>query len=141
MEPGDMVFYESHSLIHGRPFPLKGRYMANIFVHFEPFDVNENNVAEADTKFQMEAYRALPLYILPGSPEEENWREENPHGWSKYVSALEEAPPCNIYAARGMFEELKAMGSLDTRLLHFEDPNGWAPVSKERLCSCFYIAR
>lgn len=25
MEPGDMVLYESHSLIHGRPFPLKGR--------------------------------------------------------------------------------------------------------------------
>jgi len=26
MEPGDMVLYESHSLIHGRPFPLKGRF-------------------------------------------------------------------------------------------------------------------
>lgn len=25
MEPGDMVLYESGSLIHGRPFPLKGR--------------------------------------------------------------------------------------------------------------------
>lgn len=28
---------ESHSVIHGRPFALKGRYYANIFVHFEPF--------------------------------------------------------------------------------------------------------
>jgi len=36
MEPGDMVLYESHSVIHGRPFPLKGRFMANIFIHFEP---------------------------------------------------------------------------------------------------------
>jgi len=36
MEPGDMVLYESHSVIHGRPFPLKGRYFANIFVHFQP---------------------------------------------------------------------------------------------------------
>lgn len=26
MEPGDMVLYESGSLIHGRPFPMKGRY-------------------------------------------------------------------------------------------------------------------
>jgi hypothetical protein len=25
MEAGDIVFYESHSLIHGRPFPLRGR--------------------------------------------------------------------------------------------------------------------
>jgi hypothetical protein len=25
MEPGDMVLYESHTVLHGRPFPLKGR--------------------------------------------------------------------------------------------------------------------
>lgn len=31
MEPGDMVLYESHSVIHGRPFPLRGNYFANIF--------------------------------------------------------------------------------------------------------------
>jgi len=30
MEPGDMVLYESHSTIHGRPFPLKGRFYANV---------------------------------------------------------------------------------------------------------------
>lgn len=36
MEPWDMVLYESHSVIHGRPFPLKGKYYANLFVHFEP---------------------------------------------------------------------------------------------------------
>jgi prolyl 4-hydroxylase len=35
MMPGDMVLYESHSVLHGRPFPLKGRFMANIFIHFE----------------------------------------------------------------------------------------------------------
>ena len=28
MEVGDIIFYESHSVIHGRPFPLKGRYYA-----------------------------------------------------------------------------------------------------------------
>jgi hypothetical protein len=33
---GEMVLYESHSVIHGRPFPLKGRFYANIFIHFEP---------------------------------------------------------------------------------------------------------
>ena len=26
MEPGDMVLYESHSILHGRPFPLVGRF-------------------------------------------------------------------------------------------------------------------
>ena len=36
MKPGDMILYESHSVIHGRPFSLEGRFMANVFVHFEP---------------------------------------------------------------------------------------------------------
>jgi hypothetical protein len=43
MMPGDMVMYESHSVLHGRPFPLKGRFMANIFIVRinEWFDVSE----------------------------------------------------------------------------------------------------
>lgn len=36
MEVGDMILYESHSIIHGRPFPMIGDYFANVFVHFEP---------------------------------------------------------------------------------------------------------
>jgi prolyl 4-hydroxylase len=42
MEPGDMVLYESHSVIHGRPYPLSGKYYANIFLHFEPFSYTVN---------------------------------------------------------------------------------------------------
>jgi prolyl 4-hydroxylase len=30
MVPGDMVLYEGHSVIHGRPFHLKGRYAVSI---------------------------------------------------------------------------------------------------------------
>ena len=33
---GDMVLYESHTVLHGRPFPLQGRHYANVFVHFQP---------------------------------------------------------------------------------------------------------
>ena len=36
MELGDMILYESHSVIHGRPFPLNGQFYANVFCHFEP---------------------------------------------------------------------------------------------------------
>lgn len=43
MEPGDMVLYESHTTLHGRPFPMKGRFYANVFVHFAPFDHDEEN--------------------------------------------------------------------------------------------------
>ena len=34
--PGEMILYESHVCTHGRPFPLRGDFMANIFVHFMP---------------------------------------------------------------------------------------------------------
>lgn len=27
------ILYESHSVLHGRPYPLKGRFMANVFVY------------------------------------------------------------------------------------------------------------
>jgi prolyl 4-hydroxylase len=36
LEPGEMVFYESARLLHGRMTPLKGDAFCNIFVHFTP---------------------------------------------------------------------------------------------------------
>jgi hypothetical protein len=41
MIPGDMVLYESHSIIHGRPYAMEGRYMANVFIHFEPMGFSQ----------------------------------------------------------------------------------------------------
>jgi prolyl 4-hydroxylase len=96
MEPGDMVLYESHSVLHGRPFPLKGRYYANIFVHFEPVghslrhkekleqqkrdasEIHNNEGTKETLAFQGNA--KLPPYILPGTPEEAHWRLLHPTG-------------------------------------------------------------
>lgn len=36
MEPGEMVFYEGAKLMHGRPYPLEGRFYAGMFVHYAP---------------------------------------------------------------------------------------------------------
>jgi prolyl 4-hydroxylase len=36
---------QSSTVLHGRPFPLRGKAYANIFVHFEPIDHNEMNAA------------------------------------------------------------------------------------------------
>jgi len=47
MAPGDMVLYESHSVLHGRPFPLNGNFYANIFVHYIPVNHDENNKNDA----------------------------------------------------------------------------------------------
>ena len=38
LEPGEVIFYESARLLHGRPYPLKGKSFANIFCHFRPID-------------------------------------------------------------------------------------------------------
>lgn len=60
MEPGDMVLYESHSVIHGRPFPLKGKYYANLFVHFEPVGHSFRHMQSHPQTSPKEAYeRAL----------------------------------------------------------------------------------
>jgi prolyl 4-hydroxylase len=79
MRPGDMVFYESHSLVHGRPFPLKGRHYANIFIHFEA--MGESLYDEGQEPYDKNG--ELPPYILPNSPEAEYWLTAHPTGWSK----------------------------------------------------------
>jgi len=38
LHPGEMVFYESARLKHGRPVPLEGNSYANVFCHFRPTD-------------------------------------------------------------------------------------------------------
>jgi hypothetical protein len=38
LEPGQMLFYESASCLHGRRQRFKGRYYASIFMHFQPVD-------------------------------------------------------------------------------------------------------
>lgn len=105
MKPGDMVLYESHSVLHGRPFPLRGQYYANVFIHFEPtghtlrheerLGGDEGNVEDLYAKaLKREEGRAddveaeedgggggerddLPAYIMRGTPEEKRWRQEH----------------------------------------------------------------
>jgi prolyl 4-hydroxylase len=36
LQPGEMVFYESLRLLHGRPQPLRGNFYAGVFAHFRP---------------------------------------------------------------------------------------------------------
>ena len=36
LKPGEMVWYESAKLVHGRSAPFNGSYFENIFVHFMP---------------------------------------------------------------------------------------------------------
>jgi len=79
MKPGDMVLYESHSLIHGRPFPLKGRFFANIFIHFEPTGnlIDSDGKVTAQKRSLAASESGLPIYIQEHSQEADLWLRRN----------------------------------------------------------------
>jgi prolyl 4-hydroxylase len=104
MQPGDMILYESHSVIHGRPYPLRGKYFANVFVHFEPLGYTSSldtkivsdieGEEDAETLFEQAFWSGeeetdyknkksnkkghkedLPPYISPDSSVAPRWRQ------------------------------------------------------------------
>mmetsp|Transcript_4822 Transcript_4822/g.7426 ORF Transcript_4822/g.7426 Transcript_4822/m.7426 type:complete len:477 (-) Transcript_4822:58-1488(-) len=146
MEPGDMVLYESHSVLHGRPFPLKGRYYANVFIHFEPegHSLRHNakvGNANVDEKYKKDSEKGLggheadqnglPPYIIPGSPEESNWRRQHPKSRTKekVKSFQTGTTTAHMAAQEGDLEALRTLveGGGD-HLIHAKDSNGWTPL-------------
>jgi hypothetical protein len=127
MEPGDMVLYESGSLIHGRPFPLKGKYYANIFIHFEPTGKPLNYDSD---DYEDSLDDALPPYILPNSPEVANWKRRNPSGWKQASPSAAHVDSLMGHAAAA-YNDLDALSRIDIenhRFLHAKDRNGWQPI-------------
>lgn len=112
MKPGDLVLYESHSVIHGRPFPLKGRFYANVFIHFVPEASDENE---------------LPDYMVPGSPYAIDWMKQNnkiPEGQSDLL----EDRAAHIAADIGDMEKLRRIAEFSKGDLDATDSNGWRPL-------------
>ncbi|KAL7450256.1 hypothetical protein ACHAWC_002198 [Mediolabrus comicus] len=145
MEPGEMILYESHSVVHGRPFPLKGRFYANVFIHFEPVGhsvdhgFDPENEAHMDTIQEIKSgfNKGLPPYILDGSLEAAVWRRENPDGWEpfeKYEADEEEGTGANgaHYASNiGDVETLLHIienPQHRAEMIHEHDNNGWLPI-------------
>eukprot|EP00804_Cyclotella_cryptica_P014263 CCRYP_018649-RA/>CCRYP_018649-RA protein AED:0.05 eAED:0.05 QI:106/1/1/1/1/1/3/32/480 len=151
LHPGDMLLFESHSVIHGRPFPLKGRHYAMLFIHFEPtghslsHDVDGSNIA-VDEQYKQAAqenqggqsasYDTLPPYIIRESPEEAHWKSQHPEGWykpdfnplkrsteSKLHKAAEEGDVETIKRALEKDTENKEAGR--TPVLSTRDEEGW----------------
>lgn len=150
MEPGDMVLYESHSVLHGRPFPLKGRFFANVFIHFEPTghslrhnakqhalesggDVNARYKKAADkgTSGHEADHDGLPSYLIPGTPEEKNWRRQHPNGdKKKKPRSFATGSHVELFDAAkdGDVETLEQLLKKDAKLVAKKDENGWTPV-------------
>mmetsp|Transcript_32052 Transcript_32052/g.73730 ORF Transcript_32052/g.73730 Transcript_32052/m.73730 type:complete len:305 (-) Transcript_32052:117-1031(-) len=145
MEPGDMVLYESHSVIHGRPYPLKGRFYANCFIHFEPVGhskrhhgIDEEHDVDAKHKeaqkikqggHEHEASDGLPDYILRGSKEERKWRQSHPNNKSSVDTRARTfatgSHDINTAAAMGDLKTLEMIINKDKTAIHHKDQNGW----------------
>ena len=151
--PGEMILYESHSIIHGRPFQLNGDNFANVFVHFEPLGGPNRSVADGLEEESLEdlyqrAWRKamskcsqagsdcsrvdlnskgeFPSYIIPNSEEDRRWRQT--HKRSK-VSAVDKnwvkSANAHTAASSGDLHAIKAIAAENPRLLTQKDNNGW----------------
>eukprot|EP00536_Pseudo-nitzschia_multiseries_P007412 jgi/Psemu1/256225/estExt_Genewise1Plus.C_1750033 len=117
MEPGDMVLYESHSVIHGRPFPMVGNFFANCFIHFEPIrPIEGENLHDPNSD--------IPPYVIPGSVWAKEWKEDNPDGWKGGDMTPIKLQFRNA-AALGNTRRFKSLLKLYPEILHEADQNGW----------------
>jgi prolyl 4-hydroxylase len=148
MEPGDMVLYESHSVLHGRPFPLKGRFYANVFIHFEPIghSLRHHGIEPDDTdvndKYKMALAagqgghendaNGMPSYILHNSEEERRWQASHPSGKrsdrSKPASFTTGSTEAHLAARDGDVNYLSQIAKNARHKLTLKDENGWQPL-------------
>lgn len=157
MKPGEMLLYESHSILHGRPYALKGKVYANLFVHFEPLGFSaelerqrgpqktaEEKFEEAFARYSegsgdQKAHAEVPVFKLPhyikeGSVEAARWRqdfvfrrEESPKQGSKHKKTMG-VTNAHLSAASGDLEHLKELAAENPSLLNEADNNGWKPI-------------
>jgi len=151
MLPGDMVMYESHSVLHGRPFPLKGRFLANIFVHFEPVGHSlRHHGMVAEGKDVHKKYKddflngnsghennndGLPPYLVSGSEEEANWRMSHPESRKKGYAAKKAkkfttgSTELHYAAQKGDVDMAKQhIKDQGPKKVNAKDENGWTPL-------------
>ena len=137
LEPGEMLLFESSSVIHGHPFPLVGSSYAMIFIHFEPTGHSlQETFADVLARYRDSVRQGvggprhsndLPPYLARASPEEENWRQQNPLGWQPPYPVL--PPEAHAAAKAGEIELLRAQlqqsGDQANTVVHQRDQHGW----------------
>jgi len=154
MVPGDMVLYESHTVLHGRPFPLNGSYYANIFVHYIPVDHDEMN----EKTFNRKMPKTSQGFIASdekhiGGHEQSNHGD---HEIKKHLEAIDKKleeeiteeeeeeqkdddqeegsrpsgqSALHVAAADGDLEEVeKILGNHSTDILNSKDENDWQAI-------------
>lgn len=154
MEPGDMVLYESHSILHGRPYPLNGNFFANCFLHFEPIGYSselEQRLVRRSAKEKFEEALAkqsgdiaekgdarrrrtavLPGFIREGTPEATRWRQEFVFSRDDFKTRIKPravgATSAHVLAAMDDVPSLRLVAATDPSSLNTADANGWKPI-------------
>jgi len=122
-----------------------GRFVANVFIHFEPtgHSIRHNaKMAEAEQdvheKYRMDVKKGfgghendnngLPPYIIPGTPEESNWRRSHPSGYQQQDSFTTGSTPVHFAAQKGDLKQLKKHVKESKENVHLKDKNGWTPL-------------
>jgi prolyl 4-hydroxylase len=146
MEPGDVVLYESHTVLHGRPAPLNGSFYANLFVHFEPLDHKEMNDLMRKNRAEANSNRGFLSNILTsgksslrGAPkqppkppvieveeEEEEFDEE--FDMEEMTEEEDKRLQINFAAASGNLNMIKSILAKDINAVHTADRNKWQPI-------------
>ena len=120
---------------------MRGRFYANIFVHFEPLgtprkevdDYSKDVVYDAESLESMDA--GLPPYVIPGTPWEMEWHSSNPKGWKLLHDDITHGVVTN---------NLRLVDNLyikDPSSIHQVDKNGWSPLHEAARAGNVEIAK
>eukprot|EP01041_Mallomonas_annulata_P003564 gene3564-7089_t len=151
MKPGEVAFYESHTVLHGRPFPLNGSFYANLFVHFIPVDHDQMNAKDRghidhpfhkNTKHvrvggheqsnhdetEIQRHREDLEEEEYGDHEEEDEEGEGEEHDEEHDEGSER--PLHMAAANGNLEEVKHILSHaeDADMVNAKDNNNWQAI-------------
>jgi prolyl 4-hydroxylase len=139
-------------------YPLKGRYFANIFIHFEPINHSTRHDSKIKEKGDVNAryrkakedghgghehgnHHGMPGYIVPGSKEAKKWLLSHLHdkkgsdsGSESYDDSQDEKEgefethPLHLAAQKGDMEALELAIQEDKDAVHAKDENGWTAL-------------
>jgi Ankyrin repeats (3 copies) len=121
------------------------RFMANIFIHFEPtghslrhdakmdkIDVNakyRDALARGVGGHENDGNNDLPPYIKAGSPEEKHWRLTHPSGYkSERKSFATGSTSAHLAAKEGSLDVLHEEIKKKKAIVNAKDENGWTPL-------------
>jgi prolyl 4-hydroxylase len=146
-----------HSIIHGRPFALKGNFYASMFFHFEPMGYTEQLERKMISATQRKSAkrlfeqafarqsvadfvepktRSLPRYIHEDSEEAKMWRQEyafdrdesTKSSAPKYKAKVKGVTNAHVVAANGSMEQFRQIAEKNPEALFLADGNGWKPL-------------